>query len=102
MGLLSFEERRGPGWFLALRTTRADGSAVLTPVWAPQVDGNWYVYTPSRSGKARRIRSEPRVDVADADFSGAALSAWTPATARIVDDAEARRGRRALWSTCNS
>ena len=61
MGLLRFDERPAPGWFLALRTFRSDGTGVVTPVWSVELDGRRYVLTPARSGKARRVKGSPPV-----------------------------------------
>ncbi|MCO1659943.1 PPOX class F420-dependent oxidoreductase [Pseudonocardia humida] len=68
----------------ALRTFRADGSGVVTPVWlAPHGDA-LVGFTPARSGKARRIAADPRVEVAPATFDGEPLAPFRPGTARIV------------------
>ena len=96
MALLRFDERPAPGWFLALRTFRSDGTGVVTPVWSVELDGRRYVLTPARSGEARRVRAEPRVETADADFAGTALGPWSAGRASIVDGPAAGRARRAL------
>src|SRR5690625_7557467 len=70
--------------FFALRTFRADGSAVTTPVWLAPAGGHWYCYTPGRSWKVRRIRANEQVQVARSDFHGEPYGPFTPGTARVL------------------
>jgi len=55
-----------------------------------------YVYTLAASGKAKRIRREPRVRVAPCDAFGRVTGAWAGARAMIVDTAGYRTGMRLL------
>lgn len=82
--------------FFALRTFRANGSAVSTPVWLAPSHGRWYGYTPRRSWKVRRIRRTPRVEVAPAAFDGVPHGPWKPGTARVLPDSELRVAKRAM------
>lgn len=84
------------GEYYALRTFRADGTGVTTPVWLAPHDGRLYGYTPDRSWKVRRIRRDPRVRVAPSDFHGTPLGPWRPGTARVLPPAELRLARRAM------
>lgn len=63
-GLLACEQ------YVALTTSRRDGTPVTTPVWAVPSAGNMYVYTPGRTGKAKRIRNDGRVTLAPCDRRG--------------------------------
>lgn len=82
--------------FFALRTFRATGEPVVTPVWLAEADGRWYCYTPSRSWKVRRIERDPRVEVARSDFHGDPRSRWVPGRAHVLPREERRRATRAL------
>ncbi|WP_022917905.1 pyridoxamine 5'-phosphate oxidase family protein [Ruania albidiflava] len=111
--------------FFALTTYRRDGTPVSTPVWMAPADGRWYVYTASRSGKAKRIARDGRVQVAPADgrwyvytasrsgkakriardgrvqvapsdFRGEAMGPSWPATARLLPGSQLRTATSAL------
>ncbi|WP_165436268.1 PPOX class F420-dependent oxidoreductase [Amycolatopsis suaedae] len=82
--------------FFALRTFRRDGSAVSTPIWLAPADGRWYGYTPGRSAKVRRLRRDPRVEVAGSDFDGNPAQPWRTGTARLLTGRELRTAKRAL------
>lgn len=82
--------------FFALCTYRRNGSAVVTPVWMAGMAGRWYAYTPSRSGKVRRIGRNPTVAMASSDFHGEPYEPWRPGHARILSGEQARPARRAL------
>lgn len=82
--------------FFALRTFRSDGSAVTTPVWLAADRARWVGFTPERSGKVRRIRRDPHVELAPSDFDGRATGDWVTATARILPDGERRAAVRLL------
>lgn len=85
--------RTAQGPFFALRTFRSDGSGRVTPVWlAAGEDGSHYLLTPERSHKVRRLRRDPRVEVATSDFDGRALGTWRRGRAEVVDRAERARG----------
>jgi uncharacterized protein len=74
--------------YVRLTTTKRDGTAVPTPVWFA-VDGDrLYVWTGAASGKAKRIRNHPTVEVVPCDGRGAVKPAAVTrtGTARIVDD----------------
>ena len=82
--------------FYALTTYRRDGSAVSTPIWLAPANGRWYAYTASRSGKVRRLRRDPRVQLAPSDFHGEPAREATGGSARVLSDAELSTATRAL------
>lgn len=94
---MSEHEESAGGRFFALRTFRADGRAVLTPVWLAE-DGadTRYLLTPSRSHKVRRLRSDPVVEVAPSDFHGVVDGCWRTGRARVAGRADRSRGLRLL------
>jgi uncharacterized protein len=57
--LLALAEKR----FILLTTYRRSGEAVSTPVWVGREGDALVVLTPARSGKVRRLRRDPRVQV---------------------------------------
>jgi hypothetical protein len=93
---LQFRDDPRGDQFFALRTFRRDGSPVPTPVWLACAGDRWYGYTPSRSGKARRIRQNARVEVAPSDFHGEPRGDWRAGRARIMPASELRTAKRAM------
>lgn len=82
--------------FMNLTTFRKSGAAVSTPVWFAQ-DGNRLVMTTSATaGKARRIRNNPRVELAPSDMRGKLLGDAVPAQARILQGDEAKAAEKLL------
>lgn len=87
--------------YVLLTTSRRDGSAVATPFGALHLDGKIYCYTMARSGKVKRIRREPHVEVAPCTQRGAPTGAAVPARARVLKGADAERiasAFNALWT----
>jgi PPOX class probable F420-dependent enzyme len=87
--------------YLNLETFRKNGLSVRTPVWfaaepAVGIPQTLYVYSTADSGKAKRIRNNPRVRVAPCDMRGNVRGDWIEARATIVTGDEAQRGMRLL------
>lgn len=93
---MAFKKDPSGDQFFALRTFRADGSAVSTPVWLAPSNGRWYGYTPARSWKVRRIQRTPRVEIAPSTFEGVPHGPWQPGTGRVLPNSELRIAKRAL------
>ena len=74
-----------------LTTYRKTGEVVTTPVWFAQVEDRLYVYTQASSGKAKRLRNNPKVEVGPCNQRGKPLGPTVAATARILapDDGKA-------------
>ena len=49
--------------FVSLTTFRKSGEGVSTPVWIARDGDDLYVTTPAGSGKVKRLRNEPRVEL---------------------------------------
>lgn len=77
--------------YLRLTTFRRDGRAVPTPVWFAEDGGCWYVMTVAHSGKVKRVRHTPRVEVAPCDARGRPLGPSLVATARVLPPTAAAR-----------
>jgi uncharacterized protein len=84
--------------YVDLVTFRKTGAGVHTPVWFAEADGRLYVFTNPNSGKMKRIRNNPRVEVAPSTLRGRPLGPYVPATVRIASDqAAARRAIRGKY-----
>jgi PPOX class probable F420-dependent enzyme len=86
--------------YLSLETFRKTGVGVRTPVWFAEDPGRqpttFYVYTLPDSGKAKRIRNNPKVRIAPCNMRGALRGAWVDAQARICSGDEAANGQSLL------
>jgi PPOX class probable F420-dependent enzyme len=82
--------------FVLLTTYRRDGSAVPTPVWAVPLDAGLGIWTVADSGKVKRIRRDPTVDVAPCDRRGRARGRAVRGRARVLDAAGTERVRAAI------
>jgi uncharacterized protein len=70
--------------YVSLTTFRKSGVAVPTPVWFGEMNDKLYVMTRSDSGKYKRIRNNPRVQVAPCTIRGKITGPQFEATARIL------------------
>jgi PPOX class probable F420-dependent enzyme len=90
--------------YLNLETFRNTGKGVRTPVWFAEVqpgptnegNGALYVYTIGNSGKAKRIRKNPRVRIAPCDFRGRLCGEWVEGRAEILRNQKAVQGMQLL------
>ncbi len=76
--------------YVSLATYRKDGTEVRTPVWIAATKSGPAVYTNGTSWKVKRIRNNGSVRLAPCTVRGEVRGEWVDATARVVDDAEAR------------
>jgi PPOX class probable F420-dependent enzyme len=84
--------------YCLLVTYRRSGEAVPTPVWFGIEGGRLYVRSGAWAGKLKRIRSNPKVQVAPCDFRGKPLGSAIEAAATIVPSAEEEKAEAALRS----
>ena len=89
-------EHLGTEKYVLLTTFRKDGRAVSTPLWVVPDAAGIAVWTPTDTGKVKRIRNSGRVTVAPCDMRGKPLGEAIEAQARIGDAADADRVRGAL------
>ncbi|MBU7600186.1 PPOX class F420-dependent oxidoreductase [Streptomyces sp. P38-E01] len=85
--------------YVSLTTYRKDGTAVATPVWAVEDEGELLVWTREDSWKVKRLRHDQRVRVVACDVRGkvAEGAAEAEGTARLMTgEGELDRVRRAL------
>jgi uncharacterized protein len=84
---MTFDEIGDPS-YIALRTFRKTGVGVVTAVWAVRDDGRLLVRTDTGSGKAKRIRNNPDVEICVSDMRGKPKGPWVEASARLSDTPE--------------
>ena len=82
--------------FVSLTTFRRSGEAVSTPVWVGRDGGALVVLTPADSGKVKRLRHDPRVEIRPCGRFGAVADGVEPVagTAEVrehPDDVERAR-----------
>jgi PPOX class probable F420-dependent enzyme len=59
--------------FIALTTYRKTGVPVVTPVWFVLQEDGVLVFTGRTSGKVKRLRNNPQVELSPSDFRGKPL-----------------------------
>ena len=74
--------------YINVETFRKSGEGVRTPVWFVQEGDVVYVHTIADSGKVKRIRRNPQVNIAPCKMDGAVVGDWVPASARELLDEE--------------
>jgi uncharacterized protein len=71
--------------YVSLTTFRRDGTAASMPVWVVSDDGErLLVWTGADTWKVKRIRRDPRVLIAPADYRGRELGPHVEAQARVL------------------
>ena len=84
------------GKYLSLTTFRRDGTPVATPVWLVRDGDSLRVITQADSGKAKRLRNDPRVLLAPCDARGNLTGAQVEGTAALQDPAETAHTARMI------
>ena len=84
--------------YISLTTFRKTGVAVPTPVWfGEDEDGaKLYVMARSDSGKAKRLRNNPKVQVAPCNIRGKIKGPQFAGTARILPPQDFARARATI------
>jgi PPOX class probable F420-dependent enzyme len=72
--------------YIDLVTYRKSGAPVHTPVWFAEQDGRLYIRTRTDSGKVKRIRNNPRVEVAASTLRGKRTGPGIAAVAQVASD----------------
>lgn len=72
--------------YINLRSYRQNGSPADTPVWCAPCDDKLVVFTLREAYKLKRIRRNPKVQVARCDVRGGLLGLWLDGQARVVED----------------
>lgn len=82
--------------YLSLASFRKNGQAVRTPLWFAEQGGKLYIMTRDDSWKYKRIRKNPRVQVAPCSMRGKISGPEVEGWARILEADEFATARRAL------
>jgi len=69
-----------------VRSFRKDGLPIDTPVWVVAIDGSLAFFTDDRSFKFKRLRRNPRIEVAPCDVWGKVSAPWRAGVCRLVED----------------
>jgi PPOX class probable F420-dependent enzyme len=88
-------EFQGPK-YLSLTSFRKSGVPVRTPVWFAEAEDKLYLFTNPKSGKAKRIRTNPRVRIAPCTMRGRVTGSEFDATARILDSPRSDDARKIM------
>ncbi len=73
--------------YISLTTFRRDGTPVSTPVWVTSDDGRrLLVWSGTKTFKVRRLRRDPHVLVAAANFRGRERGRRLSGQARVIAD----------------
>jgi uncharacterized protein len=82
--------------YISLATLRKSGAFVLTPVWFGEQDDKLYVMTRSDSGKYKRVRNNPMVQIAPCTVRGKITVPTFAATAQILSPENWPGARRTI------
>jgi uncharacterized protein len=78
--------------YINLETYRKNGQGVRTPVWFVERDKDddsvLYVRTSDDTGKYKRVRKNPSVQIAPCDMRGTVKGEWIKGEARIAGEEE--------------
>jgi PPOX class probable F420-dependent enzyme len=74
--------------YIALTTYRKNGTPVMTPVWFVQRDEKLFVWTAGDSGKAKRLKNNPHVQLVPSNHSGKPLGAVQCGLAHFAEQCE--------------
>ncbi|HET9073567.1 MAG TPA: PPOX class F420-dependent oxidoreductase [Solirubrobacteraceae bacterium] len=80
--------------FVLLTSFRRSGAGVLTPVWVAPAGDELVVWTGADSGKIKRLRRDPRVELTPCDRRGRARPGAQTVNGRariVADDPERKR-----------
>mgnify|MGYP000485968775 CR=1 FL=1 len=76
--------------YISLETYKKNNQPVRTPVWFVQNDSLIYVITRDKTGKVKRLRNNPNVQISLCTFSGKPTSDWISGTAKFANDDETK------------
>jgi PPOX class probable F420-dependent enzyme len=82
--------------YLNLTTFRKNGAPVVTTVWFAQANDKVYVWTAKTSGKVKRIRNNPTVQIAPSTHLGRPRGSVIKARARILPVPEQQAAQQVM------
>ena len=86
----------GAGKYALITTYRRNGTPVATPVWVVRDGDALAAWTPTDSGKVKRIRRDPRVTVAPCTIRGEQTGPAAPGRAELMDAGGTDRVRQLI------
>ena len=75
------------GKYISITTFRKSGEGVSTPLWVTRDGEALYVITGAESGKVKRMRNNPKIEVAPCDVRGKTTGPSVDATGALLDAA---------------
>jgi uncharacterized protein len=82
--------------YISLATFRKNGAKVPTPVWFGEEGDKLYIMTIASTGKIKRIRNNPQVEVAPCTIRGKVTGEALPALARILAPEENKHAHKTI------
>ncbi|WP_326569582.1 PPOX class F420-dependent oxidoreductase [Amycolatopsis rhabdoformis] len=82
--------------YVVLTTFRRDGRAVPTTIWFGLDGDELLMISERKAGKVKRLRNSGRVEVQASDVRGRTHGAVVAGTARLLEDTETDRVRKAI------
>ena len=79
-------DRLSESKYISISTTRKNGEKIATPVWVTREGNALYVITGADSGKVKRIRNNPHVEVAPCDARGRLKGDVVAGTVEFLDE----------------
>jgi PPOX class probable F420-dependent enzyme len=76
--------RKNKAEYISLGTRKHDGAVVRTPVWFVVDGSDLIITTESTSGKAKRIRNYPEIDLAECNMRGRIGGELITAAAQVM------------------
>jgi len=74
------------GEYINIKTYRKNGTEAVTPIWFVEKNEKFYICTGGATFKAKRIRNNPKVQIAASDSKGNLKEQFFGGTARILAD----------------
>jgi hypothetical protein len=74
--------------YINIETYRKSGEGIRTPVWFVESGGLLFFLTRADSGKVKRLRHNPEIQVAPCKMNGELTGDWLPAEANLVESAD--------------
>ena len=82
--------------YISLATFRKSGVPVYTPVWFAEENDKLYIFTNPKSGKVKRMRNNPQVQIAPSTMRGKITGPEFGGRATILPREEWPRARKLL------
>jgi len=88
--------------YVSLRSYKRNGDHVDTPVWFAHVGEQLMVFTDGTSYKVKRIRRNPKIQIALCDVRGNLRGPWQRATCRAIENKSEPQRVAAAYSALNA